>query len=106
MVNERGTKKWTSLMLPEHVKMLGDMYKEMDRKEKPIVDEQQIEENSLTLQGALKYKLEVKITYFVDHDFNNIEGRVKSIRNNTIYIEETKIHFADVIDVDFLNPLL
>ena len=105
MVNDRGTKKWTSLMLPEHVKMLEDMYKEMDHKEKPVLDEQQIEENSFKLQSVLEYKLEVRVRYFVDYDFETIEGSVKSIRNNLIYIEGTGINFDDIIEVESLHPL-
>ncbi len=105
MINERGTKKWTSLMLPEQVQMLEEMYEEMDQKEKPILDDQQIEENSFKLRGALEHKLDVKITYFVDHDFKDIEGSVKNIRNNMIYIEGTGINFDDIIEVEFLNPL-
>lgn len=92
-------------MLPEQIEMLEQLDREQDRKEKPIIDEQQIEENSFKLKGALEYKLEVKITYFVDHDFKNIEGSVKSIRNNMIYIEGTGINFYDIIEVEFLNPL-
>src|SRR5690625_4014097 len=105
MVNDRGTKKWTSIMLPEHVKMIGEMYEEMDRKEKPVLDEQQIEENSFKLQGALEHKLEVKVRYFVDYDFEKVEGSVKSIRDDLIYIEGTGINFDDIIEVEFLNPL-
>ena len=39
-INERGTKKWTSLMLPEQIEMLEQLDREQDRKEKPILDEQ------------------------------------------------------------------
>ena len=92
-------------MLPEQIQMLEELDREQDRKEKPILDEQQIEENSFKLRGALEHKLDIKITYFADHDFKDIEGSVKSIRNNMIYIEGTELNFDDIIDVEFLNPL-
>ncbi|GIP64468.1 hypothetical protein J32TS6_30230 [Virgibacillus pantothenticus] len=41
MVNDRVTIKWTSIMLPEHVEMLEEVWKEQEYKEKPILDEQQ-----------------------------------------------------------------
>src|SRR5690625_58116 len=106
MINERGTKKWTSIMLPEQIEMLEQLDREQDRKEKPILDEQQIDENSFKLKGALEYKLEVKITYFVDHEFKSTEGSVKNISNNMIYIEVTVINIDDIIGVEFLNPLM
>lgn len=104
-VNDRGTMKWTSLMLPEQVEMLRDLSDEMNRKDKPILDEQQIAENEFKLRGALDKKLSVKITYFVDHDYHEIKGHVNSIRKNIIYIEETEILFGDIIEVDFLDSI-
>ncbi len=104
-INDRGTMKWTSLMLPEQVQMLKDLDEEMDRKEKPILDEQQIEDNEFKLRGALDKKLSVKVTYFADHDFQEVKGLVNSIRKNIIFIEETEILFGDIIDVDFLDSI-
>lgn len=104
-VNDRGTMKWTSLMLLEQVEMLKDLDKEMDRKEKPILDDQQISENEFKLCGALDKKLSVKITYFANHDFHSIKGVIKNIRKNIIYIEETEILFGDIIEVDFLDSI-
>lgn len=103
-VNDRGTIKWTSLMLPEHVQMLGDMYKSMDKKAKPILDEQQIAENGLKLQEALEYDLLVRIKYFTAGAHEITEGYLLSIdvRNKTIYMEETRLMFEDIIDVNIL----
>jgi len=39
MLRDRGTKKWTSIMLPEHAKMLEHIWKESEHKDKPILDE-------------------------------------------------------------------
>ncbi|GGF28051.1 hypothetical protein GCM10010954_28930 [Halobacillus andaensis] len=38
--NDRGTIKWTSLMLPEHVEMVQEIFKEQEREEKLQLDEQ------------------------------------------------------------------
>src|SRR5690625_1948732 len=42
MLKDRGTIKWTSLMLPEHVALLKEMWQEDTHLEKPIVDEQEL----------------------------------------------------------------
>lgn len=39
-IKDRGTKKWTSIMLPEHVKALRELNAELNKVEKPILDEQ------------------------------------------------------------------
>ena len=53
MVNDRGTKKWTSLMLPEHVEILKKVFAEQSYQTKPILDEQQVVENERILKHAL-----------------------------------------------------
>ncbi|GGF15217.1 hypothetical protein GCM10010954_12290 [Halobacillus andaensis] len=36
--SDRGKIKWTSLMLPEHVEMVKETYKEQNKVEKPLLD--------------------------------------------------------------------
>ncbi|UOQ91477.1 YolD-like family protein [Halobacillus shinanisalinarum] len=45
--NDRRTKKWTSLMIPDHVK---EVWKEDEREGKKILDEQKVEEIAFALQ--------------------------------------------------------
>lgn len=103
-INDRGTMKWTSIMLPEQVQMLKDLDKEMDRKEKPILDEQQIAENGLKLQEALENDLPVRIKYFADYDYKITDDYLLGIdgRNKSIYMEGMVLHFDDVIEVNIL----
>lgn len=75
-VNERGTKKWTSLMLPEHVKMLKDMWQEDDLKEKPIIDEQLQVEFGVKLRLASKDDLTVEITYYANQNYHIEKGKL------------------------------
>ncbi len=105
MINDRGTIKWTSIMMPEQIEALQKMWEAQEYKEKPILDEQQLQENEFKLRGSLKAKVEVKITYFADHDFHEIKGMINGIKNNTIYIEGTEINFYDIIDVDFVHSI-
>lgn len=104
-INDRGTMKWVSLMLPEQIEGLRRLQEEQNRKEKSILDEQKIEENSFKLRGALQYKLELKITYFANHDFKSIEGSIQNINNKIIYINDDELNFDDIIEVDFVNSI-
>ncbi|MBH0230547.1 YolD-like family protein [Halobacillus yeomjeoni] len=57
---DRGTIKWTSLMLPEHVEMVKKLWKEDQRVEKGIIDEQKAVEIDFLMQRALTDDLTVK----------------------------------------------
>lgn len=88
-------------MLPEHVEMLKQVFKEEDHKERPIIDGQQKLENDAILQGALKQAVSVKIKYFKDHDIHVAKGKVLFINvlDGTLMLEEIKIQLTDVIEV-------
>lgn len=103
-VNERGTKKWTSIMLPEHVKMLEEMFAEQERKTKPILDEQQLLENNLTLQLAVNEDLQVEIKYYRNHDIKLTRGHLLRIDvfNKILYMKEIEISLDDVIGVSIV----
>lgn len=104
-VNDRGTKKWVSIMMPEHVEALERMWEEQERKEKPILDEQQIEENAFKLHGALAQKLEVRVTYFSHYDFLTIDGVIKDIRNKVIFINNEELKFDSIIQIEFVDSI-
>ncbi|NWO14879.1 YolD-like family protein [Virgibacillus sp.] len=86
MVNDRGTIKWTSIMMPEHIEMLQEMWKEQDYNEKPILDEQQKEEINTKLLMALANDLTVELKYFDKHDFYKVKGKITSINKQNKYI--------------------
>lgn len=101
MVNDRGTIKWTSIMMPEHVEMLQEILEEQDRKEKPILDEQQQEEINLKLWMALKNDLTVELKYYDKHDFYKAKGKITSINRQNKYIDIAgqRLPFESIIDV-------
>lgn len=103
-VNDRGTIKWTSLMLPEQVKMLQQLRKEQQYKKKPILDEQQINENLFHLETAIQNDSLVTIKYFANHDFHFVKGMVGKvdIQNQKVRLhseDELDLFFKDIIDV-------
>src|SRR5690625_2365673 len=104
MLRDRGTKKWTSIMMPEHAKMLEHIWSESEHKDKPILDEQQKNENNLMLQRAIHDNLIVEIKYFKDHDFHMIKGKVSFVDMNScsFKVESVVIGLDDVIEVDLI----
>lgn len=104
MVNDRGTKKWTSLMLPEHIKMLEGIWKEDEKKLKPMMDEQlQIEFGSL-LQLALKDDLTVEVTYYADFNFHTAKGKLTMIDalNRRLQFPDMEINMDAITEVTIL----
>lgn len=103
MVNDRGTKKWTSLMLPEHVEALKKVFAEEDNEEKPILDEQQQMEMDMILQLALKDNLTVKIKCYLDHNYLTVEGKpvIIDMFNNCLKLHNgMEIKLDNVVEVN------
>ena len=62
MIKDRGTIKWTSLMLPEHVKTLRDWAAEDKLEKKPELDEQAFEQIGIVVMDSLNYTLPIRLT--------------------------------------------
>lgn len=92
-------------MLPEQVEELRCIWAEMDHKEKPALDPQQLQENEFKLRAALRAKIEVRVTYFVDHDFKKIEGMINNIKDKIILINNEELNFDDILEVEFVNSI-
>lgn len=101
MINDRGSKKWVSLMLPEHVEALKKLWAEQEHKEKPMLDEQQLVENDHLLHHALYHDQMVSITYYEDHDFQEAKGKVLFINqvDGYLLLDDTKIRLENMIEV-------
>ncbi|RIU90043.1 YolD-like family protein [Oceanobacillus picturae] len=78
-VNDRGTIKWTAMMLPEHIELLKKMWAEQEFKEKPMLSEYQMEEINLQLQLALANDLTIELEYFRDHDYQKVKGKLLGV---------------------------
>ncbi|WP_404451819.1 YolD-like family protein [Virgibacillus necropolis] len=100
-MNDRGTKKWTAMMLPEHIELLKKMWEETDYKEKPILDEQQIAEMELKLQCALHNNLTVEIKYYDKPHYSVARGKLLMINAGTgiLRLGEKEIDLENVLDV-------
>ncbi|MBR3118957.1 MULTISPECIES: YolD-like family protein [Oceanobacillus] len=103
MIHDRGSKKWTALMLPEHIEMLKALQIEYNYKEKPILDEQQVEENAIKLQLAIHDNLTIEVKYYKMHDYHKVKGKLLSVALNDCIVfdneERTRVKFSDIMDV-------
>lgn len=99
MINDRGTKKWTSIMMPEHIRMLQEFFNEEEKVEKPILDEQELEEINFTLNEAIENNLTVQISYYIDGGFKDVVGKINNINahNRHLWIDDNKVKLDDIV---------
>ncbi|MBU5245193.1 YolD-like family protein [Bacillus halotolerans] len=93
MLRDRGTIKWTSMMLPEHLTQLKQDLIDASKIEKPSLDDQQIEEMDILVSEALKFNKELKFKLFNNGFVENVTGRVHYIN-----FEQQKLHVKDQND--------
>lgn len=104
-VHDRGTIKWVSLMLPEHVELLKEAF--VEYKEKPLLDEQKMNDIDQTLKYALQHRVPIEMTYFERGDYLNVRGILKKIdqwRGFILLLHEDgqRISLSDIIDVQLV----
>ncbi|TXF72940.1 YolD-like family protein [Bacillus subtilis] len=93
MLRDRGTIKYTSIMLPEHLTQLKQDLIDVSKIEKPSLDDQQIEEMDILVSEALEFNKELKFKLFNNGFVDNVTGRVHYIN-----FEQQKLHVKDQND--------
>ncbi|MFB4471851.1 YolD-like family protein [Oceanobacillus caeni] len=106
-VNDRGNIKWTALMMPEQIQLLNEYWKTTEYKQRPILDEQELEEIGMKLQMAIHNNLTIEVKYYKDHDHKIIKGKLSKVDNfNKTLIfqnyDRTKVGLLDIINVTIL----
>ena len=106
---DRGTIKWTAMMLPEHVKLLSEWQAEDDYVPEPQHDEYDFEELAHQIQTAVQTNSLVQVTYWQNGKAFSVEGTVQALPiqspkltilspqgNKAIYIPHIlKLHLFD-----------
>lgn len=64
MLRDRGTIKWTSMMLSEHLLQLKQDLLDVSKIEKPSLDYQQIEEMGIFVSEAMSLNKELKFKLY------------------------------------------
>jgi YolD-like protein len=87
LIRDRGNIKWTSLMLPEHVRELRRyIHEDYYNVPEPTLDEQQMEEMNEIILEAMEYNIPLVLTLYKDKRLNTLSGYVH-------YIDTVKRHF-------------
>lgn len=104
-VHDRGTMKWVSLMLPEHVELLKEVF--VEYKKKPILDEQKMMEIDQMLKYALTYRAQIEMTYYHDGELLTLSGKLMEIDQWKGYIvlkneDGFTVSLSDIVDVSLI----
>ncbi|MBM7552248.1 YolD-like family protein [Thalassobacillus pellis] len=102
---DRGTIKWTSLMLPEHVQLVKELWKEDERVEKGIIDEQKAVEIDFLIQRAMNDNLTVEITYHDGFEHQYQKGKINSICTFRKRLHGMDANTRDIFSID-LNDII
>lgn len=108
MIKDRGSMKRTVLTLPEHVKMLSYLDKAQDKVDKPILNEDQLEDINQTIYEALEYNKELVFTYFDNGDMKLYVGHIhflddikQELRLMNGHGDKFNMKFKDILRVDY-----
>lgn len=87
---DRGTKKWTAMMLPEHVELLRDWMDEDHWVEKPEFDEWEFELIQEELERGVKSKNIVRIETWNEGLVNAFQGMIikQDFTSRSIYLQD------------------
>ena len=109
MIRDRGRIKWTSLMLPEHVKILREWAREDEWAEKAELDEQRLEELDQIVQTAFAARKQVMIRLFKKQSIRTISGTIEKIepieRVLRIRTEDGKLEGVPVRSIEEIEIL-
>ncbi|MFZ5946247.1 MAG: YolD-like family protein [Bacillota bacterium] len=76
-MRDRGSIKWSSLMLPEHKELLKKLAEEQNHVKKPILTEDRYEQINQTLIYAIKNSLPISIKFYQSNSLYTVQGVVK-----------------------------
>lgn len=76
MIRDRGKMKWTSMMLPEHVKLLRDWANEDAYEKVKEVDEQYLEVMNETISEAMEFGSSTMITHYYNRKYELVIGHI------------------------------
>lgn len=100
MIKDRGSKKWTAIMLPEHVANVKHFIDEQSKVVKPVLDEQAWQGIELTVQEALENEYLLVFVYWSRGHFKNLVGTIQLIDVN-----KKEIRIVDKFGERFYLPV-
>ena len=99
--------QWESMrmMLPEHVQALRDRKEEMKKVEKPMLDDQELQEIGIVVMDSLRHELDVAIVYWEDGFFKRVVGVVDRVDMQQMRIKVKIKEDYGYIDIDCLKSV-
>ncbi|MCM3210143.1 YolD-like family protein [Bacillus licheniformis] len=76
MLRDRGSIKWVSMMLPEHVELLREYHESFQKIKKPILDEQKYEEFNEIICEAMAENRFLQFAYYRQGEVKTLAGRI------------------------------
>lgn len=83
---DRGTIKWTALMLPEQIQRLHKWTEEMNSIKEPQYDDFELEEIAYQICAAVQTNSIVRVVVWDNGSSQEFEGSMKELPMNTPYI--------------------
>ncbi|NPC93181.1 YolD-like family protein [Bacillus sp. WMMC1349] len=112
MLRDRGTIKWVSMMLPEHVKLLREYQESLDKVEKPVLDEQKYQEFDEVICEAMENNRPLQFTYFQKGELKKLTGcihYVDVLQRELRILSDTSQTFIlkldDMVDIEYDSNL-
>jgi hypothetical protein len=104
-IRDRGKKKWQpASFMPLGFEMTRAMFKDQERKLKPLLDEYEKEEFDRSIANAMEYNLPVKIKVWSDGFTETITGRIHYVNPITFQLciemttnEIERMAFDDIV---------
>lgn len=87
LLRDRGTIKWTAMMLPEHVQHLKALWKEDEKIDCPDLDNQALEELNERCVEAYNNQTHVSVAIFKNGFVETYQGVVSKLRPMEAKIE-------------------
>ena len=102
--SQRGMKKWQPFNALEHYdEYLDVIYHEKEKKDKPSLSEEQI--NDINYALSIYNHNEVNIHYFKQGEILQITGIINKIDtpNQVLTIKKIRIFFSNLLKIEFIN---
>lgn len=105
MIRDRGTKKWTAMMLPEHVQSLKDLLIDEKKVKKPEIDEQALEEFELLICEAIESNRPLEFKLFDRGFTETVIGTVHFINHlkSQLIIQDEEGYFHHLPFANLIN---
>ncbi|PAD35958.1 YolD-like family protein [Terribacillus saccharophilus] len=97
-MNERGSIKWTSLMLPEHIQELKQLRQRQYDVNQPILSEDQQEEIQRKVREAYESQAPVTVEYYENKRIHSVSGTIDKVN-----IGMRRIEISSSTGLDYVN---